>query len=118
MDWNGKWIWLEGESLSQNFWLCARKVFHVQEEYEEAKLHIAADSRYVVWVNVQRIGQGPSAVGLSLIITIPTLSCLERRSHILPELISRKTSSLSCASHSEWNIVPAIPKAFVDHLFQ
>jgi alpha-L-rhamnosidase len=59
MDWKGKWIWLEGESESQNFWLCARKAFSVHGDIEQAKLHITADSRYVVWVNGQRIGQGP-----------------------------------------------------------
>jgi len=59
MDWNGKWIWLDGESSSQNFWLCARKTFQVLEELGLATLNITADSRYVVWINGERIGQGP-----------------------------------------------------------
>lgn len=59
MDWNGKWIWMEGESSAQNFWLCARKIFHLSEEVAEAKLHITADSRYIVWVNGLRLGRGP-----------------------------------------------------------
>jgi hypothetical protein len=59
MDWNAKWISIEGQESSQNFWFCARKTFYITDEIREAKLHVTADSRYVVWVNGQRLGQGP-----------------------------------------------------------
>jgi alpha-L-rhamnosidase len=59
MDWEAKWITIKGHETSQNFWFCARKEFIVDESIAQAKLHITADSRYVVWVNGQRLGQGP-----------------------------------------------------------
>jgi len=59
MDWKAKWIWIEGEEAPKNFWLAARKVINVKDDLKEAKLHITADSRYVVWLNGKRLGQGP-----------------------------------------------------------
>ncbi|MBD3181704.1 alpha-L-rhamnosidase, partial [Candidatus Poribacteria bacterium] len=59
MDWKAKWIWHEARGGAQNYYLCARKVFNVQENIKKADLHITADSRYVVWINDKRIGQGP-----------------------------------------------------------
>ncbi len=58
-DWRGRWIWCEGEENPWNFHLCARKVFELEREPEEASLRITADTRYVVWVNGERLGQGP-----------------------------------------------------------
>lgn len=59
MDWKAKWITIKGKESAQNFWFCARKEFDLNENITDAKLHITADSRYVVWVNGKRLGQGP-----------------------------------------------------------
>lgn len=68
--WTAKWIWIderrnakgEGrntEGLPRNFYLCARKTFDVPKDAQTAKLRITADARYVLFVNGQRIGNGP-----------------------------------------------------------
>ncbi|MGB9597649.1 MAG: alpha-L-rhamnosidase N-terminal domain-containing protein, partial [Candidatus Poribacteria bacterium] len=59
MDWKAKWITIKGKESAQNFWFCARKEFDLNENITGAKLHITADSRYIVWVNGKRLGQGP-----------------------------------------------------------
>jgi len=59
MNWKAKWVWIEGEESPKNFGLAARKVINIEDSLKEAKLHITADSRYVVWLNGKRLGQGP-----------------------------------------------------------
>ena len=59
LDWRGRWIWIEGDENPWNFYLCARRVFELDHEPREARLRITADTRYVVWVNGERLGQGP-----------------------------------------------------------
>ncbi|MGN7359793.1 family 78 glycoside hydrolase catalytic domain [Paenibacillus sp. SAF-054] len=59
--WNAQWIWGGEEESPRNEWRCFRKVFVLPEEEApgEAWLHIAADSRYVLYVNGERVGRGP-----------------------------------------------------------
>lgn len=59
MDWKARWIWLDGETNPWNFWLCARKTFDLADVPGDAQIHITADTRYVLWVNGERLGQGP-----------------------------------------------------------
>ncbi|MFA0771996.1 MAG: hypothetical protein REDVDVYQ_002529, partial [Candidatus Fervidibacter sp.] len=67
--WTAKWIWIDGtrgmgqgtgeDDLQRNFYLCARKTFDVPKDLQTAILYITADARYVLFVNGQRIGNGP-----------------------------------------------------------
>lgn len=55
----GKWITPPGEKPA-NYTFLARKRFDVSHVPGRALLRITADSRYVVYLNGQRIGQGPA----------------------------------------------------------
>ncbi|MWV46106.1 family 78 glycoside hydrolase catalytic domain [Paenibacillus sp. HJL G12] len=58
--WTAQWIWGGHEESPRNEWRCFRKVFELPAEgLEEAWLHLAADSRYILYVNGERIGRGP-----------------------------------------------------------
>lgn len=59
MDWKASWIWDDGDPNPWNYWLCARKTFNLNQAPSEAQLHISADTRYVLWVNGERLGGGP-----------------------------------------------------------
>jgi len=59
MNWKARWIWMEGEEKPRNFFLMCRKSFKLDGEIVSASLAITADSRYVLYVNGERIGQGP-----------------------------------------------------------
>jgi alpha-L-rhamnosidase len=58
--WQGKWIWHSGEASPRNDWTCFRKTFvWPGADSGRASLKLTADSRYVLYVNGQRVGQGP-----------------------------------------------------------
>lgn len=58
--WQAKWIWHSGEASPRNDWSCFRKTFTWPDEnHEQVYLKLTADSRYVLYVNGQRVGQGP-----------------------------------------------------------
>ena len=59
MEWKAKWIWIKGEEKPRNFFLMCRKSFSLAEGLSSAKLYITADSRYVLYINGERVGQGP-----------------------------------------------------------
>jgi len=57
--WEASWIWTKGEPTPRNFYLYARKTFRSPSSVKEACLRITADSRYVLFLNGERLGQGP-----------------------------------------------------------
>ncbi|MFP4250577.1 MAG: alpha-L-rhamnosidase C-terminal domain-containing protein [Armatimonadota bacterium] len=57
---DAQWIFIEDEPSPENFYLAARKTFTLEEAPEDATLHISADTRYVLYVNGQRVGRGPN----------------------------------------------------------
>ncbi len=59
MDWQARWIWIAGEDAPRNFHLCARRSFQVASDLARATLSITADSRYVLYLNGERLGRGP-----------------------------------------------------------
>lgn len=60
-NWNGSWIWSQGETEPRNEWRCFRgSLFLLEgEEKEAVTVKITADSRYVLYVNGSRVGRGP-----------------------------------------------------------
>jgi len=59
MDWNAEWIWARGPESPRNEWRCFRRNFIAGENAEGASIRITADSRYVLYVNGERVGRGP-----------------------------------------------------------
>lgn len=54
------WIWDDDDIHPRNGWFLFRKEFLAKrEEFDKALLTICADSKYVVWLNGTRLGQGP-----------------------------------------------------------
>ena len=59
MDWVAQWLWASGEASPRNAWRCFRKTFAVAEiGWDSARLSITADSRYVLYLNGERLGRG------------------------------------------------------------
>jgi hypothetical protein len=59
MQWKAKWIWNQSEEHPRNYWLAFRKTFNTPEQFDEADLHITADSRYFLYLNGEFVGFGP-----------------------------------------------------------
>ena len=60
MKWQARWIWREGDPSPRNYFLYFRKKVNLSSVPEEASLSISADSRYVLYLNGEYIGQGPA----------------------------------------------------------
>ncbi|MFK7695528.1 family 78 glycoside hydrolase catalytic domain [Paenibacillus sp. HJGM_3] len=61
MNEKAKWIWGAGEPSPRNEWRCFRRTVDVPAAgWDEAKLSITADSRYVAYINGIRVGRGPA----------------------------------------------------------
>ncbi|NMB45282.1 MAG: alpha-L-rhamnosidase [Firmicutes bacterium] len=58
MNWEAQWIWHPGLAGEKNAYVCFRRDFDLTNP-GEGVLHITADSRYILYVNGQRLGQGP-----------------------------------------------------------
>jgi alpha-L-rhamnosidase len=55
-----QWIWRTGEAAPPNVHMQFRRTFMLAAEAAEARLHISADSRYLLMINGARIGYGPA----------------------------------------------------------
>lgn len=53
-----RWIWDGGEADPRNAVRLFRKEFNLADSAPEALIHIAADTRYILWVNGRRVGRG------------------------------------------------------------
>jgi alpha-L-rhamnosidase len=61
VNWEANWIWNQGEASPRNEWWCFRKSFDIPDKgWDKAKLYITADSRYVLYINGERVGRGPA----------------------------------------------------------
>ncbi len=58
VEWQAMWIWGDG-GPTKNQYRLFKKDFQSVEERKETKLYITADSRYVLYLNGRRLGQGP-----------------------------------------------------------
>jgi len=57
---NSKWIWCKGETAPINYFQYFRKKVEITTPIKEANLSITADSRYILYLNGEYIGQGPA----------------------------------------------------------
>ncbi|OPZ19748.1 MAG: Bacterial alpha-L-rhamnosidase [candidate division BRC1 bacterium ADurb.BinA364] len=59
--WNARWIWRRGECAGTNLYLLLRRAFRIEgAKAARARLYIAADSSYRLWVNGQFVCRGPA----------------------------------------------------------
>ena len=59
MNWQGKWIFAEGETSPRNYYWLARRGFELPANFSEVSIHVTADSRYSLYVNGRYVGFGP-----------------------------------------------------------
>ncbi len=57
--WEAQWIWGKAEPREKNRYQVFRNTFALTDIPASTRLYITADSRYVLYVNGNRIGQGP-----------------------------------------------------------
>jgi alpha-L-rhamnosidase len=59
-DWQAHWIWSSLPENTSNVYLEARKTFELPSCPEQASLFISANQEYLVYINGQEAGRGPS----------------------------------------------------------
>lgn len=59
MKWKANWIWDNSGAHPRNHWVCFRKEFSLDGNFDKARLTISADTTYTVYINGERIGAGP-----------------------------------------------------------
>ena len=56
----GEWIWDGGEEKPFHFYLYARRTFDLTDLPQNARLHVTASDRYLVFINGACLGRGPA----------------------------------------------------------
>lgn len=56
--WNAKWIWDAQNATSKNIFYYFRKKFNLTETSSEMNLFVAADTRYMLYINGEYVGRG------------------------------------------------------------
>lgn len=56
--WRAHWIWAAGDGLEKNAYYYFRRVFSLDRVPADVRLFISADTRYLAFINGQRIGRG------------------------------------------------------------
>lgn len=59
MKWEAKWIFDSAEAHPRNKWVCFRKTFTLDDNVDESTLNISADSKYIAYMDGERLGDGP-----------------------------------------------------------
>ncbi len=54
-DWKAKWIWNQENLTQKNVWMCFSKTVNLPEKPESLVAHIAADSKYWLYINGQTV---------------------------------------------------------------
>lgn len=57
VEWHAQWIWADAELPARNAFVGFRRSFDYSGG--QALLHLTADSRYTLFLNGKRLGQGP-----------------------------------------------------------
>jgi hypothetical protein len=57
--WVGRFIWDHGESVPFHCFLMCRKTFDLPLQPQQARVHIAAADKYILYVNGEYVGRGP-----------------------------------------------------------
>ena len=58
VNWRANWIWCRGKSQPLNFYLYVRKTFKLSSTVKTAKILVAADSRYKLYINGKFVNRG------------------------------------------------------------
>ena len=57
-NWNGRWIWKQGEDTVKNSYYYFRKEFNLKEKSTGYRIYATADTRYMLYVNGRFVGRG------------------------------------------------------------
>lgn len=57
---DARWIWDGGDLSPRNAWRLFRRAFEIEDGPGSVEVRITADTRYVLHVNGERVGQGPA----------------------------------------------------------
>ncbi len=124
--WNAHWVWAAGDGTEKNAYYYFRRDVHLGEAPADAKIFITADTRYLLFINGQRIGRGAPqskpfyhyydeyTIGQYLQAganCIAAICChlgtlLDTRGGLLAEIVDEQGKTLA-GSDESWRVAPA-----------